>query len=51
MELLQKKFRTFLLTLFRKRQYTIYKQITQDTIVDNKKYAVIRDNGNIIIQF
>lgn len=51
MELIQKKVRLFFLNLFRKRHYTIYKQIVQHTLDTNKKYAVIRDNGNIIVQF
>jgi len=51
MELNQKKLRTFYLNLFRKKHYTIYKQIAQQTLDINKKYAVIRNDGNIIVQF
>jgi hypothetical protein len=51
MELLKKKVRKIFLNLFKKRHYTIYKQIVQHALDTNKKYAVIRDNGNIIVQF
>jgi len=51
MELIQKKLRTLYLNLFKKRHNNIYNQIAQQTLDINKKYAVIRDNGNIIVQF
>jgi hypothetical protein len=51
MELIQKIIRTIFLNPFRKRQYIIHNQIAQQPIDNTKKYAVVRDNGNIIVQF